>query len=319
MFRSAIVLICIALAVQAKTRKGPLPHLFWDKVKHLDAVDEPEDRIVGGTEIDISERPFQIVFLYYGSLRCGGAWIGGKNILTAAHCCDGVSASSVSVRLGSSNHASGGEVIDVAQVIPHPNYDDFDISNDACILILENTPTNGSSEAAPVALPNNPNFPIPDGATFVVSGWGTTSEGGSLPSTLRQVEVPYINDEDCTNAYGSGNIIGDVMICAGEAGKDSCQGDSGGPLTYLGIHVGIVSWGYGCARPEYPGVYAQTDAFLDFINSNAQGNGEEVCEGYEFSQAECLAIACCDWDEKCWSFVGQDQCWGSMLGIVVST
>ena len=56
------------------------------------------------------------------------------------------SASSVSVRLGSSNHASGGEVIDVAQVIPHPNYDDFDISNDACILILENTPTNGSSE-----------------------------------------------------------------------------------------------------------------------------------------------------------------------------
>ena len=39
--------------------------------------------------------------------------------------------------------------------------------------------------AAPVALPNNPNFPIPDGAMFVVSGWGTTSEGGSLPSTLR--------------------------------------------------------------------------------------------------------------------------------------
>ena len=95
--------------------------------------------------------------------------------------------------------------------------------------------------AAPVALPNNPNFPIPDGAMFVVSGWGTTSEGGSLPSTLRydiiwywserhkryldflklnrQVEVPYINDEDCTNAYGSGNIIGDVMICAGEGKK----------------------------------------------------------------------------------------------------
>ena len=52
------------------------------------------------------------------------------------------SASSVSVRLGSSKHASGGEVIDVSQVISNPAYDDFDISNDACILVLESEPTN---------------------------------------------------------------------------------------------------------------------------------------------------------------------------------
>merc|ERR1712172_279252 len=222
MLRQALVVLCIALAVQAKTRKGPLPHLFWDQVKHLETVDEPENKIVGGEEVDISERPFQIVFLYYGSLRCGGAWMGGKNILTAAHCCDGVSASSVSVRLGSSKHASGGEVIDVSQVIPNPAYDDFDISNDACILVLESEPTN--SVAAPVDLPSSA-MDIPEGASFVVSGWGTTSEGGSLPSNLMQVTVPYVNDDDCSDAYGSGNIVGDVMICAGEGGKDSCQGD----------------------------------------------------------------------------------------------
>ena len=40
-----------------------------------------------------------------------------------------------------------------------------------------------------------------------------------------------------------------------KGGKDSCQGDSGGPMTYMGTHVGIVSWGYGCARPAYPGMY----------------------------------------------------------------
>ena len=76
---------------------------------------------------------------------------------------------------------------------------------------------------------------------------------------------------ECIDNY-SGDVIGEVMICAGEAGKDSCQGDSGGPMTageYVGIpyHVGIVSWGYGCAQAGYPGVYSQTDAFLDFINS----------------------------------------------------
>jgi len=265
MLRSTFFLICITLAVQAKIRHGPLPHLFWDKVKHLDIIDEPEDKIVGGIEVDITERPFQIAFLYYGSLRCGGAWMGGKSILTAAHCCDGVSASYVSVRMGSSNHAFGGDVYKVAQVISHPNYDDFDISYDICILVLEDIPTN--SVASPVPIPSSA-MSFPEGAEFIVSGWGTTSEGGSLASTLRQVTVNYINDEDCSHGYGPENINGDVMICAGGDGKDSCQGDSGGPMTYLGTHIGIVSWGYGCARPDYPGVYAQTDAFLDFISSN---------------------------------------------------
>merc|ERR1712018_769295 len=70
MLRTALILVCIALAVQGKTRRGPLPHLFWDKVKHLDVVDEPEEKIVGGAEFDISERPFQIVFLLWiSSLR----------------------------------------------------------------------------------------------------------------------------------------------------------------------------------------------------------------------------------------------------------
>ena len=77
-------------------------------------------------------------------------------------------------------------------------------------------------------------------------------------------------------AYGQ-IFFGDVMICAGEGtmfgrfiyqtnfvhwksnfsfstvGKAFCTGDTGGPITYQGTHVGIVSWGYGCARPYFPG------------------------------------------------------------------
>ena len=61
------------------------------------------------------------------------------------------------------------------------------------------------------------------------------------------------------------------MICAGEEGKDSCQGDSGGPMTCSGserLHCGIVSWGRGCALAGYPGVYAETSAFVDWIRAN---------------------------------------------------
>ena len=55
------------------------------------------------------------------------------------------STSSASVRMGSSKHDSGGDVYNVAKIIFHPNFDYFELSNDACILVLEETPTNSMS------------------------------------------------------------------------------------------------------------------------------------------------------------------------------
>ena len=65
MLRSALAILCFALAIQAKTRKGPLPHLFWDKVKHFEVVDEPEDKIVGGEEVKISSGEFSNRFIFW--------------------------------------------------------------------------------------------------------------------------------------------------------------------------------------------------------------------------------------------------------------
>ncbi len=88
--------------------------------------------------------------------------------------------------------------------------------------------------------------------------------------------MPLLDVEQCMSrqVYGP-NRLGSGMFCAGflEGGVDTCQGDSGGSLACKvtgdggdrHVLMGLTSWGYGCGRPNRPGVYTKVIDYLDWI------------------------------------------------------
>merc|ERR1711971_839133 len=97
-------------------------------------------RIVGGTDAYPGEFPHQIMLTrgVGGSLMCGGSIVGSNKVITAGHCCDGMSASKLGVGVGSHNL--------------YEDYDSWNINNDICMLTLEGSISMGSNVAT-IGLP----------------------------------------------------------------------------------------------------------------------------------------------------------------------
>ncbi|KAF2662081.1 insect inhibitor with A fungal trypsin [Lophiostoma macrostomum CBS 122681] len=214
--------------------------------------------IVGGTTAAQGDFPFIVSLQKSGSHFCGGSLLNANTVLTAGHCAQGQTASSIKVRAGSLNYNSGGTLVSVSSIKINPNFSINTLDSDVAIFKLSTSiPTSSTISYATLAASGEDPAA---GATVTVAGWGTTSEGGNtLPTALRKVSVPVVSRTECRSDYSASEIT-DSMWCAGLAagGKDSCQGDSGGPIVDSSkTLLGTVSWGDGCAEAGKPGVYAR--------------------------------------------------------------
>lgn len=244
-------------------------------------------RIVGGEDAPLGAWPWISLLGFRDTLTskvdylCGGALITDQHVITAAHCVKDKD-ELYSVRVGEhdiNSNSDGAQTQDIVieRKTPHEKFDSVSFQNDIAILKLSRK-VKLTPGVQPICLPTDESL---RNRNYVktkpfVAGWGATSYNGPSSGVLQEVQIPVVSQESCLASYKKFRtvVVDDTVICAGtkKGGIDACQGDSGGPLMiseaerfYL---LGVVSFGFKCAEPGFPGVYTRIPYYMDWIMSN---------------------------------------------------
>ncbi|KAG6442441.1 hypothetical protein O3G_MSEX002356 [Manduca sexta] len=240
-------------------------------------------RIIGGDITEPNTRPFQVaLYMRVGTTGelgfCGGALVHQQWVITAAHCCfhDGQEVDYIQAIFGAHSlydrYENGRRIVNVAEVVVHPDFDAETFANDLALLRLANV-VQVTDTIDVVRLPylSTVSFNFA-GLGATVSGWGIAAEGITFVSpTLREKLMTVMTDPLCNTSYF--NQLPENTICGFGSGGGTCKGDNGGPMTIFfnateeTILVGVASFvsSSGC-NDNLPSVFTRVQRHLDWIS-----------------------------------------------------
>ncbi|WP_394245538.1 S1 family peptidase [Vibrio astriarenae] len=238
----------------------------------------PSARIIDGTPAPEGEWPFIGALIQKGFSAsqgqiCGASYLGGRYVLTAAHCVENTSSGDIELLFGVNDldDENQGTRVGVNNIYIHELFDSDRLLYDIAVLELPRELTSDEADAVRLAPEGRLEELYMSGdVTLTVAGWGTIEPSGSTvrPDSLQELDIKLVSREECNAVYGE---IPAQNFCAGtpSEGQDSCRGDSGGPIVIkdTGEQLGWVSWGDRfCGRAGSYGVYADAGFFQGWLS-----------------------------------------------------
>lgn len=282
-----------ARAVQSKCGRAPRATNGKSSNFFVNLFDSMLSKIINGVESRPNSWPWVVsIGVQYRNAAgawqnrthiCGGTLIDPNHVLTAGHCLEQkiddrfvpltptnpTLESFFFLRIGIHDIRSTKppEIYRARRVFSHEKFISSTFENDIAMIRLDR-PVSLTENTMPICLPSN-NVPLYKSVT--VAGWGTVAETSRVHSNvLRQANVTVLPPVNC-RVYKEVHFDTTRQLCAAalDWSKDTCAGDSGGPLMYqengswtIG---GITSYGYGCSKRGFPGVYVRTAAYSPWI------------------------------------------------------
>lgn len=239
-----------------------------------------QQKIVGGSTINITEAPWTAAVQTNGFWNGSGVILSPDIVITAAHVVNEYSASQIKVGVGITQlaNATSANLYGVKQIIYHPQYD-------IALLKLSRTLSYNNSVRPIDFIPTN-SYSI--GTNVRVTGFGKTKRPTEDPFQTEQMTRLYKMEASivANSAYASSDPE-DVVIYNGGSSATH-NGDSGGPMTVWNSSlqkytlIGVVGHGdtyYSCG--------VKTSYILDFLLPHypvsITGGSDQVCTASTFS------------------------------------